>query len=121
MYNQRDIIEYNVILNDGKLLPVRGLIISPACKNAQYVTICRISGEMSVFNPLCHFPLSDEMVDRPLDKPYYVTSGFEHLEVSPIDRISCRVNSLNEQDFERFLVWMTGQVGYFFLRWVDPC
>lgn len=120
MYNQRDIIEYNVILNDGKLLPVRGLIISPACKNVRYVTICRISGEMSVFNPLCHFPLSDEMVDRPLDKPCYVTSGFEHLEVSPIDRISSRVNSLNEEDFEKFLAWMTSRVGYFFLRWVDP-
>ena len=120
MYNQRDIIEYNVMLNDGKLLPVRGLIISSDDKNMFEVTICRISGEMSVFNPLYHFPLTDEMVLCSLDTPCYITTGWEHIEVWPTDRITRRVNSLNEQDFEKFLVWMTGQVGHKFLRWVDP-
>lgn len=120
MYYQRDIIEYNVVLNDGKLLPVRGLIISPTCKNAQYVTICRISGEMSVFNPLYHFHLTDDMLLCPLDTPCYITRGLERIEW-PNDRITRRVNSLNEEDFDKFLVWMTSQVGHKFLRWVDPC
>ena len=108
------------MLNDGKLLPVRGLIISSDDKNMFEVTICRISGEMSVFNPLYHFPLTDEMVLRSLDTPCYITTSLKHVEVWPTDRITRRVNSLNEQDFEKFLVWMTGQVGHKFLRWVDP-
>lgn len=120
MYNQRDIIEYNVMLNDGKLVPVRALIISPAARNITHVTICRISSDMAVFNPLHHFPLTDEMVDVPLDGPCYLTASFEHLEVSPKNYITGHLNSLDEQSFEKCLVWLTGRVGHYFLRWVNP-
>lgn len=117
-YHQRDIIEYNVKLNDGRWLPVRGVVISNDDINYYRVTICRISMEMSVFNSLYHFPLTDDMFVHPLEEPCYLTTGFENLE-NPEERISKRLNIMNENAFEKYLVWLTSQVGHKFLRSVE--
>lgn len=75
--------------------------------------------EMSVFNSLYHFPLTDDMFVHPLEEPCYLTTGFENLE-NPEECISKRLNIMNENAFEKFLVWMTTRVGHKFLSWVEP-
>lgn len=120
MYHQGDIIEYNEMLYDGRIIPVRGLVISSNDINSFRMVIGRVSMDMSVFDSSFHFALSDDMFMNPMETPCFLASSLEFIEVKSIERISRRLNTMRDDAFERYLGWMTTQVGHNFLRWVGP-
>lgn len=118
---QKEIIEYDELLNNGQIITRRGIVISNNDINSYRVAICRVSKDMSNFNPSYHLILSDDMVTNPWKETCFLTASFDHLTMQYIERMSSRrLNMLSEEAFEKYIVWLTTQVGHHFLRWVEP-
>lgn len=121
-YRQRDIIEYSVELNDGRMLPVFGLIISDDSTYRYYgnkVNIFRVSKDMNAFNPAYHRILKESELDHSLETLSYVTTGIERLD--PDSNRNIRViNRMSQKEFENTLAWATTLIGHKFLWLANP-
>lgn len=121
-YRQRDIVEFNVELNDGGLLPVWGLIISDdtVLENPyNQIDVLRVSRDMTVFNPLHHRLLYDTYMESSFDTPSFVTTGFERLNV-PNRRITRCINRMKSREFQKTLAWATTLIGHKWLFMTNP-
>lgn len=121
-YRQRDIVEFNVELNDGKMIPVLGLVISDNSRMENFgnpVTVFRVSKDISAFNPAYHRMLEESFMQNPLETQAYLTTGMESF-YDWGKRITKVVNRMSYEEFERTLAWATGLIGHKWLWIASP-
>lgn len=71
-YHQRDIVEISFMFPDGTFKPHPALIVSndELQEDEGFIYLCMISSKS--YNPQYNYPLSDEMLLKPLAKQSYV-------------------------------------------------